>query len=181
MYSGYCTNQKSYTWFFPKPKSQARRRERKITRMGADFPPPLANFPSTPLSLKSTPLALSSWQSYMLRAILVSQLHGGNSSVCNCEARIASLALPGMKSTPQSTKIALGDGTISLILTKCVLVEEGHSHTRQQDSQPLPKTHPDTPSIQFCVSRACATHIIHHAQSQKYQQFCNFASTVCNR
>ena len=113
------------------------------------------------------PLILSAWQSYMLHPILAAQLHGGNTSACNCEAGIASLALPRVNNTAQSTKTALDFGTISVIVTKCILGEEGHSHPQHQDSQLLPKTHPDMPSIRFCVSRAHATHIIHHAQSQK--------------
>jgi hypothetical protein len=71
----------------------------------------------------------------------------------------------------QSTKIAVDDGTISVIVTKHVIGEEGRLHPQQQDSQPLPKTHPDTPSIQFCVGRARAARIIHRALSPKYQQF----------
>ena len=39
------------------------------------------------------------------------------------------------------------DGTISVIVTKFVIGEEGRHHPLQQDSRPLPKTHPDTTSI----------------------------------
>ena len=151
--------------FFPKLKSKDRRQ--KTHPDGCRRFPPLTDFPSTPLSLKSTPLALRARHSYMLCTIPVSQLHRGNTSLCNCEARIASLALLGEKNAPQSTKIALNDGTISVIMTKRNLGEEGRSHPQQQESQPLPKAHPDTPTIQFCVSRACAMHIIYHAQSPK--------------
>ena len=73
--------------------------------------------------------------------------HGGNTSPCNCEARIASLALPGVKNMSQSTKIAVNDGTISVMVTKFVIGEEGRRHPPQQDSRPLPKTHPDTTLI----------------------------------
>ena len=66
----------------------------------------------------------------------------------------ASLELPGVKNTPQSTKIAGDDGTISDIVTKRVLGEEGRHHPQQQDSQPLPKTPPNMPCIVFCVVKA---------------------------
>ncbi len=63
------------------------------------------------------------------------------------------------------------DGTISVIVTKCVLDEEVRHHPQKQDSHPLPKTPPDTRSTQFCVCRACAAHCIHCALLQKYQRF----------
>ena len=107
------------------------------------------------LSSKSTPLALSAWQSYMSHTILASQSHRGNTSTCNCEAEITILVFPGVKNMPQSTKIAL-DGTISIMGTKCILGEERHIHPRQQESQPLPKTHPYTPPLSDFVSAGLA-------------------------
>jgi hypothetical protein len=79
----------------------------------------------------------------MSRAILASQWHGGNTSPCHCEAGIASLVLPVVKNMSQSTKLAVNDGMISVIVIKRVIGEEGLRHPRQQDSQFLPKTHPD--------------------------------------
>jgi hypothetical protein len=67
------------------------------------------------------------------------------------EAGIASHVLPGVKNKPQSTKIAGDDGTISIIVTKCVLGEEGRRHPRQQDSQPLPRPLLSRP-VSFFVS-----------------------------
>ena len=109
----------------------------------------------------------------MLLAILASHSHGGNSALGNCEAGIVSLLLPGVKNIiSQSTKIAGDDGTISVIVTKRVLIKEGHCHPRQQDSRPFPKNIPDTPCIPFlCVLMAWAAHCIHCAASQKYQRF----------
>ena len=148
--------------FFSKTRVPGPKTRKKTHPGGCRRSPPLANFPSTPSSTKLTPLALSAPYSYMSRTILASQLTGGNTSECDCKAGIASLALPRMKNTKQSTKIVLNNGMISIITTKRILGEEGHSHPWQQDSQPLPKTHPDWPLSKFA-------HIIHHALSQKYQ------------
>jgi hypothetical protein len=76
-----------------------------------------------------------------------------------------------VKNTPQSTKIAGDDGTISVIVTKRVLGEEGCRHPRQQDSQPFPKTPSDTPCIFWGVCGAGAARIVHHKRYPKYQQF----------
>jgi len=70
-------------------------------------------------------------------------LQGGVTCACDYEAGIVSLALPGVKNTPQSTKIAVNDGTISVIVTKHIIGKEDCHHPRRQDSQPLPKTPPD--------------------------------------
>jgi hypothetical protein len=80
--------------------------------------------------------------------------------------------LPGVKNTPQSTKIAGDDGTISVIVTKRVLGKEERLHPRQQDSRPLPKTPPDIPCIFFCVVRSIA---------RDPKNIDNFALTARNR
>jgi hypothetical protein len=45
--------------------------------------------------------------SYVMLAILASQSHGGNTSPCDCEARIASLLIPAVKITPHHLKYKL--------------------------------------------------------------------------
>ena len=66
-------------------------------------------------------------------------------------------------------KIAVNNGTISIIVTKRVLGKEECHHPQQQDSRLLPKTPPNMPCVFFCVVlKACAVHIIHRAWSQKY-------------
>jgi hypothetical protein len=103
---------------------------------------------------------------------LVTYWHGGITCAYHYETRIASLALPGVKNTPQSTKKHVEDGTISIIVIKFVIGEEGRRHPPQQDSRPFPKAHPNTTSISYCVSSARAARIVHRALCQKYQQFC---------
>ncbi len=68
----------------------------------------------------------------------------GNTSLCDCEAGIASLKLPGVKNTPQSTKIAIDDGTISIIVTKSIIGEEGRRHP---PATRLPTPSQDSPQL----------------------------------
>jgi hypothetical protein len=116
----------------------------------------------------------------MSRAILASQWHGGETSLCHCEAGIASLALPGVKNMSQSTKIAVDDGTISVIVTKRVIGEEGRHHPRQQDSQPLtfPRPIPTRPLSNFVLA-GLARRASSIARCPR--NINNFTSTVHNR
>ena len=167
-HSNYCTSQKEFHMVFPKTRVQEPENSPQSVQT---FSPP-CQFSLNAIVIKSTPLTSSAWQSYMSRAILASQWHGGNTSLCQCEARIMSLALPRVKNMSQSTKIAINNGTISVIMTKCILEKEGCHHPRQQDSQP-----PNMASTQICAggAHACTSSIMCDPRNID-----DFALTICN-
>ncbi len=109
----------------------------KLTLMGADASPPLADFTSMPSSSKSTLLVSSAWHSYKSRTVQASQWHRGNTTTCHCEAGIASPALPGVKTTPNHTKTpctqTLHNENSDIIVTK-------RSSTRKDAVPPGKKT-----------------------------------------
>jgi hypothetical protein len=59
---------------------------------------------SSNIAQNQPPLALNACHSYTMLAILASQSHGGNTSLCDCEARIVSLWVPAVKITPHHPK-----------------------------------------------------------------------------
>ena len=59
---------------------------------------------SSNIAQNRPPLALNACHSSVMLAILASQSHGGDTSTCDCEARIASLWVPAVKITPHRLK-----------------------------------------------------------------------------
>jgi hypothetical protein len=96
----------------------------------------------------------------------------GITSTYHYKAKIVLCQVPAVKNMPQPTKKLPHNGTISVIMTKRVLDEEGRRHSLQKDSCPLAKTPPDMPCIFFCVCRVCRVIPNHRAPLQKYKQFC---------
>jgi hypothetical protein len=107
------------------------------------------------------PLALNACHSYVMLAILAPQSQGGNTSPCDCGARIASLFFPVVKITPHRLKY----GKLHHSDTSRPLPKEQRCHPRQQDSPPLPTTPPNTPCA--CVRRRGVYHACASARSHK--------------
>jgi hypothetical protein len=129
---------------------------------------------SSNIDQNQPPLALNACHSYVMLAILASQLHGGNTSQCDCEARIASLGVPAVKITPNRLN------TINYTTRWCNF-HHGDTSCPPQGTTlspastrlpPLPKTPPDAPCPYYCVGGVHIALPPPRAPTEKLTIFC---------
>jgi hypothetical protein len=92
-------------------------------------------------------------------AILASQSHGGNTSPCDCEARILSLWVPAVKITPHRLKYSPHHGANSIV-THRVPSPRNNTVTRANKTPPpFPRPLPTrpVPTRGWGVYHACAS------------------------
>ncbi len=134
------------------------------------FSPPhrCCQSPSHP---KSTPLAVLAWHSYVTRAILALQLHGGNTSPCYCEAGIAVLGVPRANFFAPVNQNYVRWHNFHHCDHFCVLDKEIHHHPWQKDPHSLCKTPPNASWPSSSVSGVRTALRNYCDPSKKYQQF----------
>jgi hypothetical protein len=107
----------------------------------------------------------------MLHVALASKLHRGNTAMCNREAKIAILAVPGVKNTPHHPKTCakntLSHDEISVIMTKRVLDKEGCCHPCNKTSVPFPRPLKSCGLSSMCRGASLEVQTSAHARQQQ--------------